>query len=1153
MKDFFTNKPGRFKINFLLYFIFIFLYSGSALFAQPEKEVFIKRVTLQDGSIFGSIYCIWQDPDGFIWVGTEEGAYRYNGYGFDHLIKEPGKENSLLSNLVKDITGKDQKVYIATFDGLSVYDLVFNKYTNYPSEKYFENENLRCLRLSSSGDLYIGTTTKLFKLADGKIIPLSIPEHVGFINTIFEDNEKNMWIGGESGCAIYYPKVSEFKAIPFSSNRTSTINLFFEDDNGSLWAGGTSSPLQFIDKENWKILTYEEKTGSKLPFDGEDLVESCSEDFFGNLWLATESQPLYFNKKALVEGKIKEQCCLEGLFLSENFVIESYRVIITDRDGRIWLGSFSTGLYVIDFNEKKASHYYYKPYKPNHLSHNNTTSFAESPKGKIWIGTDGGGLNCFDKNSRVFQTFQKDKSDPGSISGNIPLTIVYDSVKSGIWVGHWDDGLDFLDLKTQKFTNYPLQLTNGEKFNNSIFYLQFDNKHRLWAAIPNQGLFLVKPEKGELIKYDHNDEIKQVEYFFEDSNQQWWVCSIDGLYIFNLNSMIFTKKYDSDHGLGSNYVNVVAEDSYGRIWAGTQENGLNLLDIEADTFITFSAFNQINIVGIVEDEQNFLWISAHEGLFRIKVNMKNEIVHYKRFSISDGLQSNHFKRRTFLKSSVSNELFFGGVNGFNIFVPATISEKSKPPSVFITNLFIHNKPVSPGDPNSILEKDISKSKELTLGRHQNNITFECLSLNFTNSQNNLYQVKLENFDEDWVNLGHSRKVTYTNLNPGNYTFRFKGSNHEGVWSEQEASIEIKVLPLWWETLSAKIAYVIGAILSIWFLVRIRLRMLKLRNKILEKKVEDRTKEISEKSKEILAQNEELEAQQGYLGKQNIELENTIKLLKSTQSQLVQSEKLASLGFLTAGIAHEINNPINFIKSGIVGLEKSLHKLLFLMKEYDSINDENVKERLAKIKALKAQYKYEKLIQLVKKVAGDIGIGANRTADIVKELRTFARIEGDGLKLADIHEGINSSLILLANQYQDRIKITRNYGEIPKIECFPGKLNQVFMNLLVNAIQAIEGKGEIIISTCVREEEINISITDSGHGMDPEIQKHIFEPFFSTKEEGQGTGLGLSISLSIIKEHQGKIEVESELGKGSTINLRFPLNVNLQEKAKKSVV
>ncbi|MBX2842639.1 MAG: GHKL domain-containing protein [Flammeovirgaceae bacterium] len=1148
MKEFFNhnslNSPSPFYI--LAVFFISLLAFENKLMAQPEKEVFIERVTMQDGSNFGSIYCIWQDSDGFIWIGTEEGVYRYDGYGFKKFIKEPGNENSLISNLVKEITGKDELIYIATFEGLSVYNTVFNTYSNFPSETHFENESLRCLKLTASGNLYIGTTSKLFQLENDQIIPLEIPQKFGLINTIFEDNENNLWIGGEKSCAVYYPKTGKFNTLPFSTNRTSTINTFFEDDNGMLWAGGTNSPLQFIDKQNWEILTYQQKTGSKLPFDSEDIVESVAQDFYGNLWLATEPQPYYFNKKAITEGKIKEQCCLDGLFLSENFVIESYSVLFTDRDGRIWLGSFSSGLYVIDFNKNKASHYYFKPYKPNHLSHNNTTCFAESPGGKIWIGTDGGGLNCFDKKTRIFKTFKKDKNDPESISGIIPLTLAYDSVRFGIWVGHWDDGLDFYDLKTQKFKNCPLQVTNGEKFNNSIFHLQFDHTNRLWAAIPNQGFFLVEPEKGNLIKYDYIEEIKKIEYLYEGSHNKLWVCSIDGLYIFDLTKMAFTKKYDSKNGLGSDFVNVVMEDSRGRIWAGTQENGLNLLDTEADTFKTFPEFNQINIVGILEDEQNYLWLSAHEGLFRIKVNKDNEIEQLKEFSISDGLQSNHFKRRAFLKSSVSNELFFGGVNGFNIFIPATLSEKSNPPTVFITGLYLQNELVSPGTPNSILEKDISKTKELTIKRDLNNIAIEYLSLSFSNSKNNLYKVKLENFDNDWVDMAHERRVSYTNLNPGAYIFRVKGSNHDEVWSENEAALKITILPFWWETLTAKICYIIFGIIVIWILVRLRLKMLQKRNKILENRVIKRTKEISKKTNEILTQNEELGTQQSLLAKQNIELERTIKKLKSAQTQLVQSEKLASLGFLTAGIAHEINNPVNFIKSGIVGLEKSLHKILLLMEEYDSICTENVKEKLEEINLLKEQYKYKVLIELVKKVANDIGVGANRTADIVKELRTFARDDGNNLKFADIHEGINSSLLLLRNQYQGRITIRKNYGEIPQIECLPGKLNQVFMNLLVNAIQAIEGNGEIIITTFTKKEELFISFSDTGHGIDSETQKHIFEPFFSTKEEGQGIGLGLSISLSIVKEHQGKIEIESKGEKGSVVKLRFPLNINLAE-------
>ncbi|WP_020528796.1 GAF domain-containing sensor histidine kinase [Flexithrix dorotheae] len=298
--------------------------------------------------------------------------------------------------------------------------------------------------------------------------------------------------------------------------------------------------------------------------------------------------------------------------------------------------------------------------------------------------------------------------------------------------------------------------------------------------------------------------------------------------------------------------------------------------------------------------------------------------------------------------------------------------------------------------------------------------------------------------------------------------------------------------------------------------------------------------LEQQKKEIAAQNEEMQAQQEELYSQNEALEATLSKLKHTQTQLVQSEKMAALGQLTAGIAHEINNPVNFISAGIVGMKKSLNHIINILKEYEKIDEKNLEMQLQEIKALKEQTNLDKVVELVLKVAEDINIGAQRTAEIVRSLRTFSRLDEDTLKPINIHDGIDSTLLLLRNQYKNRININKNYGQLPFVECSPGKINQVFMNILVNAIQAIEHEGEITISTKLKDEFAVIEIKDTGKGMSEEVREHIFEPFFTTKDVGSGTGLGLPITMGIIEGHNGKILVESQLGKGTTFLVELPL-------------
>ena len=319
-----------------------------------------------------------------------------------------------------------------------------------------------------------------------------------------------------------------------------------------------------------------------------------------------------------------------------------------------------------------------------------------------------------------------------------------------------------------------------------------------------------------------------------------------------------------------------------------------------------------------------------------------------------------------------------------------------------------------------------------------------------------------------------------------------------------------------------------------------LQMRQKANEQLEQKVKERTAEIQEKNEVLRQQQEELKTINELLENQKKELQLTLENLKLTQSQLVQSEKMASIGQLVAGIAHEINNPVTFISAGVESLNANLEEVRQVLEIYNSITTDNAEEKLKEIKQLKQEIAYQETVSEIDKLIDSVRTGSERTAEIVKGLRTFSRLDEDVLKMADIHEGLDSTLILLRNKYKERIEIEKQYGDIPYIECYPGQLNQVFMNILSNAIDAIPGKGTITISTSVTNGSIRISLKDTGDGIPENIQPRIFEPFFTTKEVGQGTGLGLSISHGIIEKHQGSIELKSEVGKGTEFIIELPI-------------
>jgi len=304
------------------------------------------------------------------------------------------------------------------------------------------------------------------------------------------------------------------------------------------------------------------------------------------------------------------------------------------------------------------------------------------------------------------------------------------------------------------------------------------------------------------------------------------------------------------------------------------------------------------------------------------------------------------------------------------------------------------------------------------------------------------------------------------------------------------------------------------------------RIISQQNQILEARVNERTLELNES---------------------NTTLHATLENLKQAQTQLVESEKMASLGQLTAGIAHEINNPINFVTSNINPLKRDVNQLLEALEKIEVIglSDAPADEKQKEIEEYKEELDFDYLKMEIGHLLKGINEGASRTAEIVKGLKIFSRVDEDDLKKADINEGLESTLVIANNLISNKVKVVKNFGDLPVIECYPGKLNQVFLNIVSNAAYAIskrwgqEPGGELVISTSVKGPNVEIKISDNGIGMDEKAQKKIFEPFFTTKDVGEGTGLGMSIVYQIIRDHSGTINVRSREGKGTTISVELP--------------
>jgi len=311
-------------------------------------------------------------------------------------------------------------------------------------------------------------------------------------------------------------------------------------------------------------------------------------------------------------------------------------------------------------------------------------------------------------------------------------------------------------------------------------------------------------------------------------------------------------------------------------------------------------------------------------------------------------------------------------------------------------------------------------------------------------------------------------------------------------------------------------------------------------KRVENKLQEAYDEIATSEEELRLRTEELNTLNENLVSQKNELEKTILKLREAQDQLVQAEKMASLGVLVAGIAHELNNPINYLSTGGEGLKIVLEDVLIVVNKYSEITPDNIEDKLQEINILREELDYEELLTDMSKMVENINMGAVQATDIIKGLKSFSRMDTGSLQLYNIHNGIDNVFLMLYNTFKHRVKVVKRYGVIPEISCYPSKLGQVFMNLITNAVQSIEGEGSVEIRTYMEHEFAVIEVKDDGTGISPEIEKRVFEPFFTTKDTGQGTGLGLAISLGIIEDHMGRIEFFNNEEGGATFRVYLPL-------------
>ncbi|MCK5148898.1 response regulator, partial [bacterium] len=1069
----------------------------NCLFSQAQTVQF-KHVPFDEGFSKKTILCILQDHKGFMWFGTLNGLYKYDGYQFVEYLHDSSDPYSLSNNDIYTMyEDREGILWIGTNDaGLNRYNRDLDRFIRYQHDPAdpasISNDRIMVIREDAAGYLWIGTqqgglncfdktngTSVHFRHAPGNRNSLSYDD----VRHLHIDQAGILWIGTEhGGLNRFNPETEQFIHYTEGPNNgrhllSDRITSLFPDNTGLIWVG-TEKGMNRLHPLTGHVSIFNTPEDSQ-GFDNTYVLAACA-DLSGTIWLGTEIGLYHYNPATESFIFYKHEAG-NPKSLIYDCVISAYE----DRSGVLWFGTWDGGLCNYNPGTSRFGHVKHLANNPGSLNDNRVNVIFEDSKNNLWIGTEKGGLNRQLPQTSYstvpqFIHYVNDPQNPHSLNWNTVSALCED--KSGrLWVGTTEQGLSILNPATGEFTPFPLDRFDFRV--NAVSALLTDRSGNIWIGSRNGGALLFQPSTNKARIFYHEPDgsgtliSKGINCIYEDRSGTFWIGTMGGLTSLKFcpgdnidQALDRVKHYQADphnkNSLSNKVIRVIFEDRTGHIWIGTN-GGLNRLDRESGQITRYlkkDGLSENVINGIAEDEHGNLWISTNNGLSRL--NLKTSV--FKNFDINDGLQGNDFRWGAIWTGS-DGKLYFGGSNGYNAFFPIMPQDSIAPP-VVITGFSVLNEPVGINEiieDHVVLTRSITEVDQISLSYKSRVFSFEFAALDFRDSGKNQYAYILEGFEDKWTNSGRRRFAAYTNLDGGEYTFRVKAANKDGIWNEQGATVVIKITPPWWKTVWAHVLFILAGLILLFLIARFWTNKERIKNQLHRERLEaDKWQELDQMKSRFFA-----------------------------------------------NISHEFRTPLSLILGSAKRLKSGEMK-----QNIDSQYDMQIRN-------------------------------SERLLNLVNELMDLSKIEAGKLELHAAKASLSAAIMTLMNAFEGYAaeqSVELNFNAPEKDTEFwfdPVKIDKIFINLISNAIKFTSAGGHVEVCMTV-EDKAEITVRDNGRGIASEHLPHVFDRFYQAGEDyvknQAGSGIGLALTRELVLLHHGEITAESKAGKGSTFTVRLPL-------------